>query len=369
MKKRLAILLYGLGGGGAENTLLKLAGGIAARGYAVDLVLAQKEGELLNMIPGSVRVVNLKSSRVLTSISALVRYLRDEKPEALVSALHSNIVALWARALAGGATRVVISERNMLSCQVRSFASDLRWRLMPFLARVFYPWADAIVAVSKSVADDLSLTARISPDRIRVIYNPVVTQDFRRKCLEPLEHPWFKTGSPPVVLAVGRLTAQKDLPSLIRAFAQVGRGRLMILGEGEERSGLERLVRDLCLQDVISLPGFVENPYPYMARASVFVLSSRWEGLPGVLIEAMACGTPLVATDCAGGAREILGDGKYGRIVPVGDVPALADAIRESLQGNGIVPPPESWKPFELESVVEQYLDALLGSRHRPAAA
>jgi glycosyltransferase involved in cell wall biosynthesis len=361
MAPKLAILLYAVFGGGAEQTMLKLAGGIAARGYDVDLVLAQVEGELLNKIPESVRVVNLNSKRVLTSLTALVRYLRRERPAALLSVLHYNIVALWARALARVPTRVVVSERNMLSWEVRNFSSDLRWRLMPLLTRIFYPWADEIVAVSKGVADDLSLTSHLSPSRIRVIYNPVVTPDFRRLCREPLEHPWFVTGAPHVVLAVGRLIAQKDFPSLIRAFAQVRDARLMILGEGDERPELEGLVKRLGLQDVVSLPGFIENPYPYMARASVFVLSSRWEGLPGVLVEAMACGTPLVAADCPSGPREILADGKYGRLVPVHDVNALAEAINSALQGKVPPPPPESGKPFEIDVVVEQYLDALLG--------
>jgi len=161
------------------------------------------------------------------------------------------------------------------------------------------------------------------------------------------------------------LRPQKDFPTLIQAFAHVRRAypaRLLILGEGEERPALEALVRQLGLEQDVSLPGFAVNPYPYMARASLFVLSSRWEGLPGVLIEALYCGAPLVATDCPSGPREILRDGQYGQLVPVGDVTALAQAIETTLVSRTQGPPPESWQSFELEAVVNQYIRILFGS-------
>jgi glycosyltransferase involved in cell wall biosynthesis len=167
-----------------------------------------------------------------------------------------------------------------------------------------------------------------------------------------------------VILAVGRLTAQKDFSTLIRAFAEVRRScpaRLLILGEAEERPALEALVKQLGLEQAVSLPGFVANPYPYMVRAALFVLSSRWEGLPGVLIEALYCGTPAISTGCPSGPREILADGQYGQLAPVGDVQALAQAMLLSLRGGALRPPQESWQPFELEAVVNQYLNTLLG--------
>ncbi len=168
-----------------------------------------------------------------------------------------------------------------------------------------------------------------------------------------------------MLLAVGRLTASKDFPTLIQAFIRVRQtrpARLLILGEGADRPGLEALVEQLGLEQDVSLPGFVENPYPYMARASLFVLSSRWESLPTVLIEALYCGAPLIATDCPGGTREILADGQYGQLVPVGDATALARAIATTLAGKTPRPPPESWLPFDLEAVVNQYINILLGS-------
>ena len=311
------------------------------------------------------RVVDLKASRVLASLPALVRYLRRKQPQAMLSAMgYANIVALWARRLAGVPTRVVVSERNTLSSSVQH-ASSWRGRLMPHLIRRFYPLADGIVAVSKGVADDLAQVTGIPREHIQVIYNPVVTPELQEKAQAPLEHPWFAPGESPVLLAVGRLTAQKDFPTLIHAFAQVRRAcsvRLLILGDGEERPALEAIVRRLGLERDVSLPGWVSNPYAYMARASLFVLSSRWEGLPGVLIEAMYCGMLLIATDCPSGPREILRNGQYGHLVPVGDVAALALAIESALAGKRPGLTRESWRPFELETVVTQYINLLLES-------
>lgn len=368
--KRLAIYLPGLLGGGAERTMLSLAKGLAGRGHAVDLVLAQAEGPYLAEVPESVRLVELNTrhlsiGRTFASLPALVRYLRHQQPEALLSALRrANVTALWARRLAGVPGRVVISEQNTWSPRIQQ-STNWYGRMILRLAKRFYPWADAIVAVSEGTADDLAQVLGIPRERIGVIHNPGVTPELRNKAQAPLDHPWYQPGQPPVMLAVGRLTVQKDFPTLIRAFAQVRKtrpARLLILGEGQERPALEALVTELGLKEDVSLPGFVENPYAYMARASVFVLSSRWEGLPTVLMEALYCGAPLVATDCPSGPREILRGGQYGELVPVGDSTALAQAIETALADKRPSPPPESWHPYELETVVNQYINLLLGS-------
>ena len=365
-QRRLAIFVTSMQGGGAQHAMLNLAQGLAKRGYATDLVLAKAEGPFLAEVPDSVRVVDLKASRVLMSLPALVRYLRRERPQAMLAVLnYANVIALWARRLAGTNMRLVVSERNTFSL-ANKHALRQRARLMPQLIRRFYPWADGIVAVSKGVAEDLARVTGIPREHIRVIYNPIVTPELREKANAPLDHPWFNPGQPPVLLAVGRLSPQKDFRMLIQAFARVRETRqmrLLILGEGRERLSLEVLVRELGLEQDISMTGFVANPYPYMARASLFVLSSRWEGLPGVLIEALCCGAPLIATDCPSGPREILADGQYGQLVPVGDVSALAKAIEASLDGEALRPSRRSWLPFELEAVVNQYIDMLLGSR------
>ncbi|MCL1472411.1 glycosyltransferase [Argonema antarcticum] len=358
----LAIFLVSLSGGGAERVMLYLARGFVEQGLNVDLVLVKKEGPYLSSIPPGVRVVDLGASRLLLSIPALIRYLQQNKPTALLSAMEDiNVAALWARRIAGVSTRVVVTVHNTLSQESQNSIA-IKKRLAPYLARLFYPWADAVVTVSKGSAEDLAQLG-ISSERLKVIYNPVVTPELAKKAVEPVEHPWFAPGATPVILAVGRLEKQKDFPTLIRAFALVKQQRpvrLMILGEGTERASLEALVRELGLGADVALPGFVDNPYAYMAKAAVFVLSSLYEGLPTVLIEAMAGGTPVVSTDCKSGPAEILENGRYGKLVPVGDIKSLADAIattldespdKAALQGKAA--------EFSLEKAVTQYLQVL----------
>jgi len=291
-------------GAGGQRSMLNLAHGMAECGYAVDLVLAQAEGPFLAEVRSSVRVVDLKASRAITSLPALVRYLKCEQPEAMLSVFgYVNIIALWARRLAGVRTRLFVNEQNTVSFEAGN-ASRWRGRLTPGLIKRFYPWADAVIGNSQGVVDDLSQVTGLPRERIKMLYNPVVTPEVREKAQASLDHPWFKSDQPPVLLAVGRLQVQKDYPTLIRAFAQVRQTqpvRLLILGEGSERPLLEALIKELGLEQDVSLPGFVMNPYAYMARAALFVLSSRWEGLPTVLIEALCCGTPVVATDCPSG--------------------------------------------------------------------
>jgi glycosyltransferase involved in cell wall biosynthesis len=297
-------------------------------------------------------------------LPGLAQYLKSEKPDALLSVLYANIVAVWARRLVSIPQRLVISEHNTFSRRNLSTPKWYSW-IMPRLVKRFYPWANSIVAVSDGVADDLASAMGISRSHIRVIYNPIVTPELQAKSKLPLEHPWFIPGEPPVILAVGRLTDQKDFPMLIQAFAQVRKNhriRLLILGEGEERPALEMLARQLGVDQDISMPGFVMNPYNYMANAKMFILSSKWEGLPTVLVEALYCGLPLIATDCPSGPREILKNGQYGKLVPVGDSLALAEAIETSLNCPPLPLPKESWTPFELENVVNQYERLLLGN-------
>lgn len=343
--------------------MVKLAGGLARRGYPVDLVLALAEGPHLADIPDAVRLVDLEASRVLTSLPSLIRYLLRERPVAMLSVMnYANIVSLWARRSSCVATRLVVSERNTLSQEVEHTSSQ-SGALMPWLIKRFYPWADDIVAVSKGVADDLTGVTNLPRERIKVIYNPIVTPEFKEKVEAPVTHPWLDDPQTPVLVAAGRFRPQKGFPCLLRAFAEVRRTRpvrLLLLGDGPDRDALEALVRELGLESDVSLPGFVANPYPYIARATAFVLSSGWEGLPGVLIEALYCGVPLVSTDCPSGPREILADGKYGELVPVGNVPALARAIELALANKVPPPPRESWQPFEQEAVVSQYLNVLL---------
>jgi glycosyltransferase involved in cell wall biosynthesis len=359
-----SLLVPSLGGGGAERAMLHLAQGLAERGIKVDLVLVNAVGPYLAKVPPEVRVVDLKSKSpvILSKLLALRRYLRQERPMVLLSTLDNVNAAAWAQRLAGVSTRVVICVQNNLSLDLQN-EPGVMGKLKPYLARWFYPWADAIVAVSQGVAEDLMCLAGLPLEDIKVIYNPVVTPDLFEKAKESIDHPWFTPGEPPVILGVGRLTPQKDFPTLIRAFALVRQHcpvRLMLLGEGEKRPQIEALVCQLGLERQVALPGFVENPYAYMASSAIFVLSSSWEGFGNVVAEALATGTSVVSTDCKSGPAEILEDGKYGKLVPVGDVDALADAILATLsQPTNPEVLRQRSRAFSVERIVEQYLEVL----------
>ena len=362
----IALFVPSLRGGGAERVMVTLANAFAERGVKVDLVLAKAEGAYRDQVSELVRVIDLDCRRVALSLPRLVRYLRREQPQAMLSAMsHANVIAIFARWLARSSMRLVVSAHTTPSQSKPRYA---RGRLVPMLTRKTYPFADAIVAVSQGVADDLVQTIHLDPCKIEVIYNPVVDDSIPAKAAEPLNHPWFADGSPPVILGVGRLTEAKDFQTLIRAFALVRAkrvARLMILGEGEQREELEALVDDLGLREDVEMPGFVSNPFAYMRRAAVFVLSSRWEGFGNVLVEAMACGTPVVSTDCPNGPREILNGGKLGWLVSIGEPKELAAAIVEALNTS------QTWeidakclKTFDLMTAVEMYLAQMGITQH-----
>jgi glycosyltransferase involved in cell wall biosynthesis len=361
---RVAIFTANMDGGGAERAMAKLAAGIADRGFDVDLVLSDASGHYLEEVPPEVRIVNLHAGRVLASLPGLVRYLRRERPAAMLTSMnYVNVVGIWARALARVDTRLVVNEQNALSLEA-AHSPRRRHRMLPRLIGQFYPWADRIVSVARGTADDLSRTAGLPRERIDVVHNPIVTPELKQLADTPLDHPWFRPGEPPVVVSVGRLAEQKDFGTLLRAFAKVREdrdARLVILGEGPERGSLEALITELGLDGAAALPGWVQNPYPWMKGAGAYVLSSRWEGLPSVLIEALYCGVPIVATDCLSGPQEILDGGSYGLLVGVGDVDGLARGIRSALAGEVPAPAPESWRPYEQEFVVSRYLEVLVG--------
>jgi glycosyltransferase involved in cell wall biosynthesis len=385
----LAFFLRSLaGGGGAERATLTLAGALAERGQRVDLVLGHARGPFAGEVPARVRVVDLGGGswpaalglalrdgrrawrlfpwappRVLSCAPALARYLRSERPAALLSGLnYSNLTAVWARRSAGVPLRLVLTEHNTLS--QRATRAARRLRSLPAKVRRFYPEADALVAVSDGVAEDLAQVLGIPRARIHTIYNPVVTPALARQAAARPDHPWLAPGEPPLVLAVGKLRRQKGFATLLDAFAELRArrpARLLILGEGPERARLEALARRRGVSADVALPGFVANPFSFMAHSAVFALSSEWEGLPSVLIEALACGCPVVSTDCPSGPAEILDKGAWGALVPVGDAGALARALEAALDG----PPTaerlrERARLFSVDRSADAYLELLL---------
>lgn len=340
-----------------------LTRGFVALGQPVDLVLVRAEGPHLARLPPEANRIALGARHSLMALPALARYLRQRQPAALLAAKdRAGRVAVLARALAGTDTRIVLRLGTNLSTAM-SGRSALERSLRYWPIRLLYPKIDRIVAVSQGVAEDTARIARIPREAITVIRNPVITPELLGQAALPCLHSWFQPGSPPVVLGVGRLQQQKDFPTLIRAFALVHRERpcrLVILGEGSGRAGLLELVDRLGLADEVDLPGFQPNPYPFLHRAALFALSSAWEGSPNALTEAMALGTPVVSTDCPSGPRELLDGGRFGALVPVGDVPALAAAIASTLEQH--LPPADlraAVSEYNQETSARHYLEAL----------
>jgi glycosyltransferase involved in cell wall biosynthesis len=357
--RSLAIYLPDLSGGGAERLQLDLAPLFIAAGLEVTFLLNRAHGALLTQVPAEARVVSLNAPRQLGALMPIVRYLRRERPDILlVHTEHASILAVWARAVACSAARIIVCQHNTMSAQGRR--PGWQFRMLPLVSRLFLGWADRIVAVSAGVADDLPASCGIARERVTVIYNGVVGRDFARKCAAPLDHPWFG-GDVPVIVAAGRLVAQKDFTTLITAFARVARERdvrLVLLGEGPQRPALQDLAQSLDVAERIDLTGFHENPLPYLREAALVVLSSRYEGFGMVLAEALACGTPVVSTDCPHGPAEILDYGRYGRLTPVGDAAALSEAILATLDAP---PSREAMKrrgtTFTTAASAERYLD------------
>ncbi|MGA9538726.1 MAG: glycosyltransferase [Desulfobacterales bacterium] len=364
-RPRIGVFVSFSGTGGVERMVLNLCEGLVALGCRVDLLQVKARSKHLEQLPALVDVRKLKAEHTLTSLPALVRYLKTERPDALLAAKdRANQIAVLAKKTAGVPTRVVVRMGTTVSA---ALAGKNRWRkLFWYLPmRLIYRSADAIVAVSQGVARDMARITGLPTSAIRIIRNPVITPRIFRLAREPAPHPWLVKGGEPVIVGIGRLTRQKDFPTLIRAFAAVRKKlpcRLIILGEGKDRDDLEHLAKRLSQSEQIAMPGFVENPYAYLKRAAMFVLSSAWEGSPNALTEALALGVPVVATNCPSGPREILKDGTIGRLVPVGDPDALAEAMLATLSS----PPDETLlksavREYTAEFSSLRYLDLLLG--------
>lgn len=365
---RIALFFGNFHGGGIQRVRLNLARGFLSHGFDVDFVVVKGDGELRDQVPPGVNVVDLDAERALFALPALIRYLRSAQPAVVLSSqTHHNIVAIVASALSGMSTRLVVGEHNnwlqMIHYAVLSDKIGIK------IARIFYQKTDAILAVSKGAADAFSEISGVQRDRIHVIYNPISITKIQSMAQITPDHPWLLEKKHPVVLAAGRLNRQKDFPTLLRAIASLlGEKpvRLIVLGEGEERLMLEEMINRYGLEKFVDMPGFKENPYTYMANADVFVLSSAWEGFPNALLEALACGTPVVSTDCPSGPSEMLDNGRYGGLVPVGDYETLARTIAETLNN----PLPRNFllrraSEYSIDTISEQYLELLLGEGSR----
>lgn len=354
-----SLFLPSVHGGGAERAMLVFGEELARRGIDVDLVLTRFEGPHSSRIPRGVRVVDLDCSRMLKAIPRLARYLTQVKPHALFSTItHANIAAVCAARWARASCPVIVRQSNAPRAEKKdSIGRYISGRIIPYA----YPRASGIIAVSEGVRLEL-IELNKSLDRLtKVIPTPVLTEDLRRFGQESPAHPWFQQDDIPVVLSAGRLEQHKGMLDLVMAFRQVRqarRVRLVILGEGKERIRIQSEVQRLGLAADVSMPGFFANPFSFMNRARVFALASHYEGLPNVLIQALAFGTPVVATDCKSGPSEILDSGRLGSLVGVGDIDALAAAILRSIDlPKQNIARESVWRRYGAELATTKYLE------------
>ncbi|MFB1490439.1 MULTISPECIES: glycosyltransferase [unclassified Thiocapsa] len=364
---RIACFFSTSGHSGVDRAAKHLIPALARRGYRVDLLKVRRHGPHLDAIPDGVSVVDLGSRHTYACLPALVRYLRRDRPAVMLSdkdrVNRTALLAGWiARRLAGVPTRLVFSSGTTISIDLATRGALERWVQRTSMGRL-YPFADQVIVTSAGVADDMARYTGLARERIRVVPSPVVPASLFTEDLARPDHPWLGRSDRPLILGTGELCGRKDFETLLRAFARVRAQRpcrLMILGQGRARERLLALAAELGVAEDVALPGFVPEPYAFMAHADLFTFTSRWEGLGFVIIEALAVGTPVVATDCPSGPREILQDGRIGPLVPVGDAAALASAMLQTLDA----PPPaallrDAARPYEIEASTDAYLDAM----------
>lgn len=358
-QKRVAIFVPSLRGGGAERVMVTLANGFTERGLAVDLVLAKAEGPYLDEVCADVRIVDLDASRVLFSLPKLIGYLRRERPVAMLSALsHANIIAIVARSIARVPMRLVVSERGV---PFSKGDGSPKMRLVHKAMKFLYPLADKIVPVSHDVAKVLIKYFNLNEEKINVINNPIDIGKINKLIKDEPDHKFISTGNYTIV-SVGRLEEIKGYDTILKSMSIIGKNsgfRLLILGEGSLRADLIGLAKSLDVQDVVDFVGFQKNPFGWISASDVYVLSSRSDAMPNAMLQALACGVPVVSTDCPGGPSEILDGGRWGRLVPVDDAVALAKAIQEARDD----PEPPDGKiraaDFDVKNIVSKYLDSM----------
>lgn len=356
---KIALYMPSLQGGGGERVMCALANGLVDIGCRVDFLLAEKKGSFMADLVQKVQVYDLGAKSTFKSIPALIGFIRRERPHVLISALeHANLCALISRVFWGVKTKLIVTVHVAPSI----WFLNMGWkdRLVAWMNQWVYYFADAIVAVSQGVAEDFKMNYRVSKGKVHVIYNPVIGEKLWKQMSEPSQDIPGLAGEK-YIIAVGNMEVPKDYPTLLKAFALVKEEctyKLLILGDGPQREALEQLVVQLGLKGSVLLPGFVSNPYPFIKRAEVYVLSSDCEALPTVVIEALAAGVPIVSTNCDFGPDEILKGGEYGVLVPVRDPSSLAQALRDVLKKGGIsYNPVEATVRFGIESASRKYLE------------
>lgn len=358
---RIAVLQYDAGLGGAQRVGITLAEEFARRGLAVDLVLTRGTGPLMSRVSREVRVVDIGARHEGDVPWRLRRYVRGARPGGILSiGLLANLFTMMALTGLAQRPRTVLTVHNPYR-MVRRHMPAAQGFVLHHLSRWLYRGADRVVGVSRGVSNDLELGLGLARGSVETIYNPVIGACFETEAAAQAEGLAEPGQDEKLIVTVGRLVPQKDLATLLRAFAAVRAhlpARLAVVGDGYQRAGLEALARSLGVADKVQFVGYVGNPYPHMKRADLFVLSSMMEGFGNVLVEAMAAGTPIVSTRTHGPV-EILEDGRWGRLVAPGDPSALAAAMLETLDDGGI-DARERAAAFAVPRIADQYLELLL---------
>lgn len=364
-RQRLAIFIYKNRDGGVEKMLANLALGSQQLGVNVDMIVSDRQGPFIRTLPPSVRIIEIGAGSVKYSIQQLAAYLRQEKPDVLLTGKPSDDkIILQARKTAHSTARCFVGTGTAVSRQIneRHF-NPLRKKIKLLRKKYTYRAADGIIATSRWVAKDIATIADLPLDRISVIGNPLYTPEMAVLGQQAVNHPAFLSGQFPIIVSAGRLSHEKDFATLLHAFKLVCENRparLFILGDGPDKTQLVNLTQNLDIEQAVFFPGFVENPLAYFAKANVFVLSSLWEGFGNVLVEALAVGTSIVATDCPGGPRDILQQGRYGKLVPVGDskrmAQAILDTLDEPLPRDQLI---EAARAYSIDNISQRYLEIL----------
>lgn len=356
---KVALFLPSLNGGGAERVFINLARHFHTAGLEPQLVVGINEGAYKGMVP-SVDVVDLGSAKMSRAILPLTAYLKRARPDILLSAMpHANLVALVAAKLAGGHTKVIVTSHEDVLQRWRT--GNWKDRAVLALTKWAYRWAEALVAVSHgALRSEAVFLGSGLPCLSRAIFNPILDDE---DDVHPLRRPQVNKDEPYVIVAAGRLEFEKDFATLLKAVSLLQSKRLchlFLFGEGSQRHKLEESCRSLGIHECVSMPGFTHELKTKLLNADVLVMSSLWEGFGNVLVEALACGCPVVSTDCPGGPREILGQGRYGLLAPVGDPQALADQIESVLSGNGAqFDNALAVAPYRASRIVSQYQDII----------
>ncbi len=364
-----AIFVEDLGGGGAEKISVTLANGLAARGIAVDMLLWRASGPHLAALNPAVRQINLSATRpagIIDVIRALRRYFVESPPRVFLSQLEKpSLVAIVAARLAGYRYVVPCVHIDLLSYM--RHGHRLRRMMLIGLVALLYRFVPRIVAVSNGAAESIRRLLRPTYPPVVVVYNGFDFNALNGESATSVEAEWLCNKTSPVIIACGRLVPQKAYDVLLRAFARVRQtvaARLIILGEGPLRMELEAQAAQLGVTDALLMPGFVAKPAAWFAKSDLFVLSSHNEGLSNVLIEALAIGMPIVSTDCPSGPREVLADGRFGRLVAVNDTASLAQSIIVGLNAPAVQPVAERilhLEKFSAAGMVNNYLQVISG--------